>query len=105
MSLLCAGAADWDGSCGSELEETAFWLLALLLEDVLDPDFFGADVRGNPQMAYIGGLGMRALVVELAETRCPAVFDALGPDAFRSSFGAVLDQWVLSLFVGCVPSR
>ena len=28
------------------MEEDAFWLLACLLEDVLDPDFFGADAPG-----------------------------------------------------------
>lgn len=105
MSLLCAGAVRWDGSGEEALEEKGFWLLALLLEDVLDPDFFGADVRGNLQMAYIGGLGVRTLVVELAETRCPAIFAALGSEAFASSLGSVLDQWVLALFVGSVHHR
>lgn len=48
---------------------------------------------------------MRTLVVELAEQRCPTLSSALGPEAFRSTLGAALDQWVLSLFVGCVPHR
>lgn len=105
MSLLCAGGACWDGSGQPGLEETAFWLLALLLEDVLDPDFFGADVKGNMQMAFVGGLGMKNMVVDLAESRCPSMFEALGHEAFVCSLGSVLDKWVLSLFIGCAPHR
>lgn len=105
MSLLCAGGASWDGSGSDVLEENAFWLLAMLLEDVLDPDFFGADVKHNLQMAYIGGLGMKNMTVDLAETHCPSIFEALGPEAFRSCLGAILDKWVLSLFIGCAPHR
>ena len=33
------------------------------------------------------------------------LFDALGKEAFESSLTAVLDQWVLSLFIGCAPFR
>lgn len=105
MNLMAAAGSSWDGTGDADLEETAFWLLALLLEDVLDPDFFGADVRGNLQMAYIGGLGMRSFIVERAEAYCPCLLDALGQEAFRSSLGAVLDSWVLRLFLGCAPHR
>lgn len=41
----------------------------------------------------------------MAESRCPAVFEALGAEVFRSSLFALLDPWILSLFVGCVPAR
>lgn len=56
-------------------------------------------------MAYIGGLGMRSFIVERAQVHCPAMLDALGPEAFASSMESILDQWVLSLFVGCSPAR
>lgn len=105
MCLLCIGGNAWDGEERQALEEGAFWLLAGLLEDVLDPDFFGVDVRSNLRMAYVGGLGMRTLVADMAESRCPAVFEALGAEVFRSSLFALLDPWILSLFVGCVPAR
>ena len=48
----------------AKMEEDAFWLLACLLEDVLDPDFFGADVD-NMKMVNIGGLGLRPGTVHL----------------------------------------
>lgn len=105
LSLLSAGGECWDGSNPATLEEIAFWLLSLLLEDVLDPDFFGADVKDNLKMAYVGGLGMRDIVIELAEPRCPSIFAALGHEAFASCLSSVLDQWLLSLFVGCAPPR
>jgi len=105
MCLMVAGARWWDGRSKKTLEETAFWLLAALLEDVLDPDFFGADVRGDQQMAYIGGLGMRSIILEHAEEYCPTLFSFMGGEAFASSLGNVLDQWVLSLFIGCAPHR
>merc|ERR1719414_1120037 len=31
--------------------------------------------------------------------------EALGEEVFRSSLSSILDKWVLSLFVGCVPPR
>eukprot|EP00928_Gymnodinium_smaydae_P033303 TRINITY_DN23892_c0_g1_i1.p1 TRINITY_DN23892_c0_g1~~TRINITY_DN23892_c0_g1_i1.p1 ORF type:complete len:562 (-),score=79.92 TRINITY_DN23892_c0_g1_i1:138-1790(-) len=106
MSFLAvAPSSNADTSDTIVIEEAAFWLLSLLLEDVLDPDFFGADVQGNLQMAFIGGLGLRGLVLDLAEVHCPLLLDALGHEAFVGSLGAVLDQWVLSLFVGCMPDR
>eukprot|EP00931_Biecheleriopsis_adriatica_P116126 TRINITY_DN91818_c0_g1_i1.p1 TRINITY_DN91818_c0_g1~~TRINITY_DN91818_c0_g1_i1.p1 ORF type:complete len:691 (-),score=161.06 TRINITY_DN91818_c0_g1_i1:35-2107(-) len=106
MGLLAVGAAHCDNaSRKAELEEAAFWLLALLLEDVLDPDFFGADVRGNLKMDNIGGLGMRSLILEKAERYCPCIFSALGKETFTSCLGALLDSWVLSLFIGCAPHR
>jgi hypothetical protein len=46
MSLLVAGAGRWDGQGATAAEEIAFWLLALLLEDVLDPDFFWCRCEG-----------------------------------------------------------
>eukprot|EP00929_Paragymnodinium_shiwhaense_P101023 TRINITY_DN63777_c0_g1_i2.p1 TRINITY_DN63777_c0_g1~~TRINITY_DN63777_c0_g1_i2.p1 ORF type:complete len:534 (+),score=129.74 TRINITY_DN63777_c0_g1_i2:126-1727(+) len=108
MNLLIVGAgqlhSQGEANPGA-LEEDAFWLTALLLEDVLDPDFFGAEVRGNLQMAYIGGLGLRSLIVELAEGYCPAILDALGPETFSNILGVLLDHWVLSLFAGCLPHR
>ena len=41
------------------LEEAAFWLLAFLVEDVLDVDFFGA---GTGHTDLIGGRGLTELV-------------------------------------------
>jgi len=72
MALLVTGTMPCESE-GTHPEETAFWLLASLLEDVLDPDFFGTDVLGDQQMAFIGGLGMKALVLEYAkDMRCHA---------------------------------
>uniref|UniRef100_A0A7S4R748 Rab-GAP TBC domain-containing protein n=1 Tax=Alexandrium monilatum TaxID=311494 RepID=A0A7S4R748_9DINO len=87
------------------LEEAAFWLLALLVEDVLDPDFFGAGVEHNERMGYIGGRGLKDLVLRYAEEYCPTMHEAMGHQVFRRSLSSVLDQWVLSVFVGCVPER
>ena len=36
---------------------------------------------------------------------CPTLFSFMGGEAFASSLGNVLDQWVLSLFIGCAPHR
>lgn len=105
MSLVCAGGASWDGNRPGAIEEIAFWLLALLLEDVLDPDFFGAADRLNRQMAYIGGLGMKSIVVDRSAQKCTAVFEALGDEAFENCVGPVLDKWLLSMFIGCAPHR
>ncbi|CAE7671638.1 PUB25, partial [Symbiodinium sp. CCMP2456] len=88
-----------------KLEEDTFWLLSHLLEDVLDPDFFGADVRGNLKMVHIGGLGMRSFILEKAKVYCPKIFQALGEEACSSCLGSLLDSWVLALFVGCAPHR
>ncbi|CAE7386261.1 CHIP, partial [Symbiodinium sp. KB8] len=89
----------------AKLEEDTFWLLSHLLEDVLDPDFFGADVRGNLKMVHIGGLGMRSFILEKAKVYCPKIFQALGEEACSSCLGSLLDSWVLALFVGCAPHR
>jgi len=89
----------------AKLEEDTFWLLSHLLEDVLDPDFFGADVRGNLKMVHIGGLGMRSFILEKAKVYCPKIFKALGEEACSSCLGSLLDSWVLALFVGCAPHR
>ncbi|CAK8996752.1 unnamed protein product [Durusdinium trenchii] len=89
----------------ARIEEDAFWLLACLLEDVLDPDFFGADVRGNLKMVNIGGLGLRSIILDKAKVYCPSIYATLGPEVFESCLGLLLDGWVLSCFIGCAPHR
>lgn len=56
-------------------------------------------------MCFVGSMGVRTVVLERAEGYCAETFQALGREAFTSSLGAVLDGWVLSLFVNCVPHR
>jgi len=89
----------------ARMEENAFWLLARLLEDVLDPDFFGADVRGNMKMVNIGGLGLRSIILDKAQVYCKSIFTTLGQEVFESCLGSLLDGWVLSCFIGCAPHR
>jgi len=103
LAGMCLLASLPSRASASTVEETAFWLLALLLEDVLDPDFFGAAAEGH--MSCIGGLGMRDLIAERAQDFCPKMLEALGPEVFRSSLMTILNQWVLSLFIGCAPPR
>lgn len=105
MSLHCVGATSDNAGDADELEELAFWVMASLFEDALDPDFYGANVQKSLKVAFVGGLALRATIVDLAESRCPGIFAALGPAAFKTSIGCVLDKWVLSLFVGCLPHR
>ncbi|CAE7460142.1 trc [Symbiodinium natans] len=108
MGLLALAAGTGAMAQPSErarLEEDTFWLLSHLLEDVLDPDFFGADVRGNLKMVHIGGLGMRSFILAKAKVYCPTIYDALGEEACSSCLGSLLDSWVLALFVGCAPHR
>eukprot|EP00438_Fugacium_kawagutii_P003699 Skav209325 [mRNA] locus=scaffold724:316801:339675:- [translate_table: standard] len=87
------------------MEENAFWLLARLMEDVLDPDFFGADVKDNLKMVNIGGLGLRSIILEKAKGYCKTMFNTLGQEVFESCLGTLLDGWVLSCFIGCAPYR
>lgn len=107
MCLYAAGAAclNEGGEELSHLEEISFWLLAFLIEDILDPDFFGGAVNGDRRMAFIGGVGMRNFIVERAEEICPAIRSSLGKEAFSSSIGNIMDPWVLPLFVGNCPHR
>ena len=89
----------------ARMEEDSFWLLARLLEDVLDPDFFGADVKGNMKMVNIGGLSLRSIILDRAKIYCPSIFKTLGQEVFESSLGSLLDGWVLTCFIGCAPHR
>jgi len=56
-------------------------------------------------MAYIGGIGMRSVIVEHAQSHCSLLYDALGHEVFRSTLTSILDSWILSLYVGCAPVR
>lgn len=105
MSLIVAGAGTSNGQDDTSMEETAFWLLALLLEDVLDPDFFGADVCGHFQMSLIGGMALKNVILTEAKKQCPCLLSALGAETFNGSIGSILDRWIFSLFIGCMPSR
>lgn len=88
-----------------ELEERAFWVLAFFLEDVLDPDFFGTGAKAGFGVDFVGGLGMRDLIVEQAPRHCKELHVVLGRETFSSIVMTILNSWVLSIFVGCMPRR
>lgn len=78
-------------------EETAFWLLCYLLEDVIDPHFFSVT-----PVALLGYQALRLILQNLTEN-CPWV-NRLGLEPFDEVLDMLLSQWLFTLFVNSLHS-